>query len=448
MRSLIYQFLIPVAVVAVGSAIEALTGWWIFTILGFVAGVVLAAVFAQRALARLAQLQLIASRQFAPGRPGTVISWPEEGGDEIDEALHHAEAFLSSASARWAEESQRAELLSHVLDRMRDAVIEVDAHGVVIYGNSAATTIFGGRNPAGRSFIRVVQDHRLDAAVRRCLESGEDEQYTFEIRAERRIINALVVRISQYPKEVLVVLRDVTELHRLQNIRRDFIANVSHELQAPLWSIKTYADSVRDNQSDAAEVERLIAEIDDEIDSMTALVQDLLDISQLEKGSESLRYETVSPSAVATAAVDKMRQRADDAAVQLAITTDADLPDIHADGPRLRHALISLVTNAIDHTPAGGRVKIRVTEEAGETTFTVEDTGQGIPEDDLERIWERFFKSDRSRAEPGSGLGLAIVKHVALAHGGRVGVTSEVGRGSTFEITVPDGSDTTISRAS
>ena len=446
MRSLIYQFLAPVAIVAVGAAIEAFTGYWIFTVIGFVAGIVLAAVFAQRALARLANLQLIASRQFAPSRAGQVITWPNEAGDEIDEALHHAEAFVMSASARWAAESERVRHLNHVLDRMRDAVIQVDAHGVVTYGNLAATTLFGGRNPAGRSFIRVVRDHQLDTLVRRCLETGEDEQYTFEVLGDRRIMNAIVVRIGQYPKEALVVLRDISELHRLQNVRRDFVANVSHELRTPLSTIKILADTILDLQPDDEEVQRFVGKIDDEIDSMTALVQDLLDISQLEKGSESLRYESVEPLALANAAVERMRPRAEKAGVVLSVAAAGVVPVIRADGRRLQHALINLLTNAIDHTPAGGEVEVSVVEADGETTFIVADSGKGIPEADLDRVWERFFKTDRSRSEPGTGLGLAIVKHVALAHGGRVDAQSELGAGATFRLTVPDSARATIAR--
>lgn len=446
MRSLIYQFLAPVAIVAVGAGIEAFTGYWIFTVIGFVAGIVLAAVFAQRALARLANLQLIASRQFTPSRAGQVITWPNEAGDEIDEALHHAEAFVMSASARWAEESERVRHLNHVLDRMRDAVIQVDAHGVVTYGNLAATMLFGGRNPAGRSFIRVVRDHQLDVLVRRCLESGEDEQYTFEVLGDRRIMNAIVVRIGQYPREALVVLRDITEQHRLQNVRRDFVANVSHELRTPLSTIKILADTILDLQPDDEEVQRFVGKIDDEIDSMTALVQDLLDITQLENGSESLRYESVEPMALANAAVERMRPRAEKAGVRLSLAAAGDVPAIRADGRRLQHALINLLTNAIDHTPAGGEVKVSVVEADGETTFTVADSGRGIPEADLDRIWERFFKTDRSRSEPGTGLGLAIVKHVALAHGGWVDAKSELGAGATFRLTVPDRARATIAR--
>jgi len=438
-RSLIYQFFAPVAIVAIGGALEALTGYWAFTLLGFVAGVVLAAVFAQRALARLAQLQLIASRQFAPGRAGQVVSWPRDNGDEIDEALHHAEAFVSSASARWAEESERVRHLSNVLDRMRDAVIQVDAHGVVTYGNLAAAKIFGGRNPAGRSFIRVVRDHQLDDLVRHALETGEDGQRTIALLGDSRVMNAIVVRINQFPREALVVLRDITELHRLQDIRREFVASVSHELQPPLGAIKVMAGTILDLQPDNAEVRQVIAAIDEEIDSMTAMVDDLLDISQLEKGSESLRYETVDPAELVDVAISQLRPRAGQAGINLTVAPADALAPIRADGKRLQHALTNLVTNAIDHTPEGGRIEVGVTQAAAETTFTVADDGEGIAEADIDRIWERFFKSDRSRSEPGTGLGLAIVKHVALAHGGKIAVESKPGSGATFRISVPDG---------
>ncbi len=441
MRSLIYQFLAPVAVVALCAGIAAVTGWWIIAAIGIVAGIILAAVFAQRALARLAQLQLITSRQFAPARAGEIVNWPDEDGDEIDEALHHAEAFMSSASERWTAESERVRHLNHVLDRMRDAVIQVDAHGVVTYGNLAASTMFGGRNPAGRSFIRVVRDHRMDAIVRHCLETGEDQQYTFDLPGDPRTMNAIIVRIAQYPKEALVVLRDVTELNRLQTVRRDFVANVSHELRTPLSTIKILADTILDLQPDDEEVQRFVGKIDDEIESMTMLVQDLLDISQLEKGPESLRYAPANPVAIAQSVVDRMGPRAQKAGVTLAVDADSSVGEISADGRRLEHALLNLVTNAIDHTTTGGAVRIAVRAGDDETTYSVTDNGSGIGEADLERIWERFFKTDRSRAEPGTGLGLAIVKHVALAHGGTVSVSSRLGTGSTFEMTIPNSSD-------
>ena len=324
---------------------------------------------------------------------------------------------------------------------MRNAVIQVDAHGVVTYGNLAASTMFGGRNPAGRSFIRVVRDHRMDAIVRHCLETGEDQQYTFDLPGDPRTMNAIIVRIAQYPKEALVVLRDVTELNRLQTVRRDFVANVSHELRTPLSTIKILADTILDLQPDDEEVQRFVGKIDDEIESMTMLVQDLLDISQLEKGPESLRYAPANPVAIAQSVVDRMGPRAQKAGVTLAVDADSSVGEISADGRRLEHALLNLVTNAIDHTTTGGAVRIAVRAGDDETTYSVTDNGSGIGEADLERIWERFFKTDRSRAEPGTGLGLAIVKHVALAHGGTVSVSSRLGTGSTFEMTIPNSSD-------
>lgn len=375
------------------------------------------------------------------------LAWPGAL-DEIDVAFQSAARFSTAVRDRLTVLDQQLMQQALVLDRMNDGLMRVGEDGRISYANVAAGTLFGGRDPAGRSFIGVTRDHELAGALQRCFDTGDDQQHTFEIAGEGRLMSAVVIALSSSPPEVLVMLRDITEVNRLQNLRRDFVANVSHELRTPLSTIKILTETLLDVRPDG-EASQFLKKIDAEVDSMTALVRDLLDLTRLETTGGRLTLRRVSPSVLIADVAGRMRPLAERHDVRIETAVQGDVRDLAADERRLHQALINLVTNAIVHTPPGGSVTLECREDDGgeRVLISVRDTGSGIPPDDLPRIWERFYKADRARSGPGTGLGLAIVKHIVQAHGGTVNAASEMGKGSCFTIEIPRRTDRMVAAA-
>lgn len=383
------------------------------------------------------KLQII---QFQMRRNGDVTfdGYPAgEPPDEIDDVHRALTERLRGLDDLHIEELSILTRQSQLLDRMNDGIMRVDANGAVSYANVAASALFRGRNPTGKPFIEVTRDHELDDLVHRNLRTGEDQQHTFEIPGEANVVNAVVTRLAESPSESLVVLRDISEVTRLQTLRREFVANVSHDLRTPLSAIKIMTETLLDLQEQDPDSSRFLGKIDDEVNVMTALVNDLLDLANLEGREGGLSLRPVDVRRLIDEIRERMEPIAERHGVTLVANVDADLKDITADERRLHQVLVNLVNNAIVYTPSGGRIEIGATEARSHVVFEVCDTGAGIHPDDLPRVWERFFRADRSRSTRGTGLGLAIVKHVVLAHGGSVDAASELGRGSQFRFAIP-----------
>lgn len=403
-------------------------------LLGLLLGGLLALGIGRRAKSKL---QIIQTRMRRNGRV-TFDDYPYGSSpDEIDDVYYAVAGRLGELEDIHVEELKILTRQSQLLDRMNDGIMRVDANSVVSYANVAASALFRGRDPAGRPFIAVTRDHELNDLVQRNLRTGEDQQHTFEIPGETSVVNAVVTRLAESPSESLVVLRDISEVTRLQTLRREFVANVSHDLRTPLSAIKIMTETLLDLQQNDADSQRFLGKIDDEVNVMTALVNDLLDLANLEGREGGLNLRPVNVQRL----IDEIRERMDPIAerhdVTLAVNVDPELAEVAADERRLHQVLVNLVNNAIVHTPSGGRIEIGATEGGSHVVFEVCDTGTGIHPDDLPRVWERFFRADRSRSGRGTGLGLAIVKHVVLAHGGVVDASSELGRGSEFRFTIP-----------
>ena len=446
MRSLVAQFITPVLVtLLVSVAGAAYLNNLVALLIAGVVGIVIALALARRNVARLRVLRATRTGAFSDldGMGGHHVT------DEIDEAVQSVVRFSATFNDRVAALDQQLVQQAVVLDRMNDGLMRVGADGRIIYANVAAGTLFGGRNPAGRSFIGVTHDHELADALQRCLRTGEDQQHTFEIAGEGRLMSAVIIQLSSNPPESLVMLRDITEVNRLQNLRRDFVANVSHELRTPLSTIKILTETLLDMRPDDEEASRFLEKIDGEVDSMTALVRDLLDLTRLETMGGRLTLRRIDPGQMIDDVASRMRPLAERHDVQIGTVTAHPARDLVADERRLHQALINLVTNAIVHTPAGGRVTLEYAEaeDGRSVVLSVHDTGSGIQPDDLPRVWERFYKTDRARSGPGTGLGLAIVKHIVQAHGGTVDAESELGRGSRFRIVVPRRTDHVVTAA-
>jgi two-component system phosphate regulon sensor histidine kinase PhoR len=243
----------------------------------------------------------------------------------------------------------------------------------------------------------------------------------------------------------VLVLHDVTELRRLEVIRRDFVANVSHELRTPLTAIKGYAETLLGSAGDDRETaRRFLAIIDRHSERLGRLIDDLLTLSDLELGRTPMRLNAVTVGSAVDDVLQIFAKPVARAGVRVEAQVATSLPPVHADGDRLRQVLINLVDNAIKYTAVGGQVLVRAmpaagTEHAGMVEIAIEDSGIGIPAQDLPRLTERFFRVDKARSRElgGTGLGLAIVKHIVQAHGGSLAISSALGQGTTVRVFFP-----------
>jgi two-component system, OmpR family, phosphate regulon sensor histidine kinase PhoR len=336
--------------------------------------------------------------------------------------------------------------LESVLTHMSDALLILDPTGAVAMINPAAERIFGiiAAETLGRHPIEVIHHFELDALVRRA--EGERIPVSAEIdvhhpdrRALRVQANPVIGRQAAFLGTV-VVAQDITDLRRTDLIRQEFVANVSHELRTPLASLRALAETLQDGaRHDPDAGPRFLAHMIAEIDRLTLLVSDLLDLSAIESGSAPLRMGSVSVDDVVQDVVAKFQLVADRRDITLGVDAAEDIAPMWADETRIEQALANLVDNAMKYTADGGSITVRGREREGFIALSVADTGAGIPAEHLSRIFERFYRVDRSRSRAlgGTGLGLSIVKHIVTSHGGRVEVQSTEGRGSTFTLLVP-----------
>jgi two-component system phosphate regulon sensor histidine kinase PhoR len=221
-------------------------------------------------------------------------------------------------------------------------------------------------------------------------------------------------------------------------MRRDFISNVSHELRTPLAALKALTETLQSGAlEDPPAAHRFLEQMETEVDSLSLMVNELLELSRIESGRVPLNLTPTPPLDIVNPAVERLRLQAERTGLMLSIECADDLPPVFADLTRVQQVVVNLLHNAIKFTPSSGQVSVRCERQDQMIRFAVVDNGIGIDSDDLPRIFERFYKVDRSRATSGTGLGLAIARHLVEAHGGKIWVESEVGKGSTFYFTIP-----------
>ncbi len=328
--------------------------------------------------------------------------------------------------------------LSAILDQLTDGVLIADADGRVQFANPAAEKLFG--SPlAGRSVVEAVRHHSLVDAWRRCRETGGLQTESVEVPASRQFLQLIVVPDRDTRGGTLLLVQDLTRVRRLETVRRDFISNLSHELRTPLASLKALTETLQDGAlADLEAGPRFLGRIHTEVDALTQMAQELLDLSKIESGQIALVLRKVDPLAVLKSAADRMRLQAERAGVNLTVET-ATPPNVQADAARLEGVLVNLIHNAVKFTRRGGSVTLSANADGESVVFAVRDSGAGIPSDDLPRIFERFYRVDKSRAGSGTGLGLSIAKHIVEAHGGRIWAQSREGQGSVFCFSIPIG---------
>ena len=370
------------------------------------------------------------------------------GQDEIGHltlAFNHMADQLHEKMTTLATEQNR---LAAVLEHMADGILITDTGGRVQLINPAAARLLGTSqtDALGQSFVQVVRDHRLIEVWEECCKDGHRETVALESDRLGRFLRVIVTTLqASDPRGLVVILQDLTEIRRLDTVRRDFMSNISHELRTPLASLKALVDTLRDGAlDDPPAAQRFLDRIETEVDAMTQMVQELLELSRIESRQVPLRLVPTPVVDVVTPPTERLCPQAKRANLTLDVELPTDLPQVLADAERVQQVVTNLVHNAIKFTQPGGQVTVRAYGAEGgrqmssggkhgpEVVFEVSDTGVGIPADDLPRIFERFYKADRARSGGGTGLGLAIAKHIVQSHGGRIWAQSIEGRGSTF----------------
>jgi two-component system phosphate regulon sensor histidine kinase PhoR len=398
---------------------------------------------ASRRLARPIQLLRHSAEQMSHGGLGREVRLPT--GDELEELAHALNRMSRDLARQRAEIVEEKEQLVGVLEGMVEGVLVTDRHGRIVQTNGALKQIFGlSRPPVGRTSLEALRSPPLEEILERALERRERAGGV--VRLTHPVDRQLEVEVAPLGGDadghgVVAVFHDVTRLKKLEAVRRDFVANVSHEIRTPVTAIRGYAETLRGAADDPEERARFAEIIIRHADRLTELVDDLLALSSLESEGYVLQPGPVRASELLLAVEEVFRPRAAEKGIVLEVQpASADLV-MRGDRKLLEQVLANLVDNAVKYTEAGGRVTLRAAREDGSAVFRVADTGCGIPAADLERVFERFFRVDRARSRRlgGTGLGLAIVKHIVLLHGGQVRVASRVGEGSEFRVTLPLG---------
>ncbi len=335
--------------------------------------------------------------------------------------------------------SERAKL-SAVLDQMADGVLIADSEGRVQLLNPAAERLFrvSEKTGTGRSVIEVLRYHQL-VELWQQVNQGKPQSTMLEIGPQHLILQVVGIPLkTSLPGSTMILFQDLTQLRRLETVRRDFISNVSHELRTPLASLKALADTLQEGAlEDPPAARRFILRMETEIDNLAQLVNELLELSRIESGKVPLSFHRIQPCDLLRPAYERMVLQAERAALELRLDCQPNLPVVFADSDRISQVMINLVHNAIKFTPPGGKITISAYQEGDQIVFFVRDTGVGIAKKDLGRIFERFYKADRARTGGGTGLGLSIARHMIESHGGTIWAESEEGFGSTLYFSLP-----------
>jgi len=360
---------------------------------------------------------------------------------ELADAMTQMQQEIALREEQFRETNTRSKA---VLSSMIEGVLATDGNGLISISNQAAQRMLSlsSQDLLDRDLLATLRYPELHTAIESALHSKTIAKAEFEtLDPARRRIKARATYLASEPEQgVAIVLRDVTDLHALENMRRDFVANVSHELKTPLASIKAYAETLRLGAiNDADKNLQFVAQIETQAELLNLQIQDLLEIARIESGSTAFNMENVDISQLCKQSVENLQAQAEQREVQLSFESSKTPLFATAEGNGVTTIINNLVSNAIRYTPADGQVTVTTRREAEWVTIEVKDTGIGISQEQQARVFERFYRVDKARSRDlgGTGLGLAIVKHLTQSLGGKVELESQIGKGSIFRIWLP-----------
>lgn len=369
---------------------------------------------------------------------------PVTSGDEVGELARVMNEMAVRIEGQLASISAEKNRLDTILRGMGEGVMVTDARGVVTLVNPAFRSQFAIRDEVeGRPLIEITRHPALHDAFKLVMETKNErlEEITLPAEREKTLLTHWVPLLERGEVQgVVAVFHDITDLKRLERVRKDFVANVSHELRTPVAVIKGYAETLLAGPGEASpeQTARFLDIIHRHTERLAELIADLLTLSELEAGGMALELAPLSIEGTVRHVANLLEQKARDKGITIAYEGIDDLPLVLADRRRVEQVLINLLDNAIKYTPGKGAITVSAADAGEMLRIAVTDTGIGIPPKDLPRLFERFYRADaaRSREQGGTGLGLSIVKHIVQLHGGTVAVESTPGKGSSFSFTL------------
>jgi len=400
--------------------------------------VILATFFITRRITRPIRQATRAAMRISSGqfdRQIEIRSRDELG--QLGRAFNRMSDNLQEMMASLAEERNK---LFTVLATMADGVIMTDSAGKVLLANPAAGALFNFQveKALDKPLIEVILNYQVEETVKQCLASGQ------KVNSQVDTTSGQFLRVLAVPLKtakisgVLLLFQNLTELRSLQTLRREFVGNISHELRTPLAAIKAIVETLQDGAiQDSAVAQDFLIKVNAEVDSLTQMVNELIELSRIETGKTDLNFESLNLNEIAEETWRRLSPQAERKPVTLVSDLQKDLPPVQADRERIQQVFTNILHNAIKFTPPDGYIKIITRSAEDAVTVRISDTGIGISQKDIPRIFERFFKADKSRTGEGSGLGLAIAKHIIQAHHGKIWVESQEGKGSTFSFSIP-----------
>lgn len=412
------------------------------TILAALAAILLSISFAQSLTEPLQEIARVA-RRITAGDFSLKI-YPRSH-DEIGQLGAIINEMANTIREKVAELSFAKDRLETVLNYMVSGVLLLNAKGEILLANPAAEAIFAikAKEATGKHNLEVLRNYHLNEKMQEALKTEEvvtaDLQTIFP---EERFLRAYFAPLpgESRAKGVLIVLHDITAMRRLEQMRTEFVANASHELRTPLTAIKGFAETLLDGAlQDPVASKRFVSIIDQEAERLNRLVEDLLDLARIESKKVKMVMQPVELNSLVSQIALELNHRLDKGDLKLEIIVPKDLPKVKGDRDWLYQVFLNLIDNSIKYTPPGGKILVSAVPKEKEIRVEVQDSGIGIPKEDLPRIFERFYRVDKARSRQlgGTGLGLSIVKHVIENHGGKIGIKSKLGEGTTVWFTLP-----------
>lgn len=379
----------------------------------------------------------VRAEQLAEGEFGHRIEVKSR--DEIGRLTMAFNDMAAQIDENLSDISREKNKVEAILSQMTDGVVAFDQTGNMIHSNSAAEEFLGGNNACFNDLVKYLD---LDLTLEQL--TYLDRNRVVEKRCEvgNKIIRALFAPYSDQSDKnggTVVVLQDITEQTKLERARREFVANVSHELRTPITTIKSYAETILDMAEEETAETGFIKVIEQEADRMTRIVSDLLTLSKLDNSRKVMDKKVFDLALLAQSVTEKLKIDAKNHGIEVGFSQDGDTSSFFGDRDRMEQVITNIISNAIKYTPSGGKVFVTAGSRYTEAFVRVQDNGIGIPQKDLPRIFERFYRVDkaRSRESGGTGLGLAIAKELVELHGGRIDIKSQEGKGTTVTITIP-----------
>lgn len=399
--------------------------------------------FINRELKPLEEASLFAG-EIASGKYGQQLTMIRE--DQIGELVDSLNQMSIKLNNSFTEMNQKNAELTSILSNMNHGVIAIDKNNRIIHLNESARKVFKispDDEVVGKSLLEVYRESFVLELIMH-LENKVCEKTSFESRVHsNQILKVYINRIddnNDISNGHIIILEDITLLKNLEKMRRDFVANVSHELKTPITTIKGFIETIQANNiTDPVTLERFYTIISEESDRLSRLVSDILVLSQLEnKGGFEKKYETLQLDVEIRQIYDILKLSAEKKQTELELICQ-DPVDMEFIPDEFRQMMINLIDNAIKYSEPKHRVEVILNEQDGWIRIQVKDQGYGIPEKDIDRIFERFYRVDKSRSKEkgGTGLGLAIVKHIVHNNNGKIEVKSTVGEGTEFSISLP-----------